>query len=197
VERAVPGLWRRAGYERDAEKRQQGGVPLRFMRGWLPPDARRNGRSDVHGQPAGAQDRRARPPRAAVCGVLSPDLLGFRHRCSGRFRAADRGNRPRCGRAFTRRKGPSFAAAAGGVRDRHRPGDAWDAIPRREGRSDARTSEPVDRVRQVARAYRNRDCASRAAAPVAREPYGHPESCRDCGSPETSSTSFSVGAGLS
>ena len=60
VERAVPGLRRRARRERDAEERQPGrSTTARCVRP-ARAEPRRDGRGDLHGQPAGAQDRGAR-----------------------------------------------------------------------------------------------------------------------------------------
>ena len=97
---------------------------------------------------------------------------------AGGFRAGDRGNHARRDRAAARREGASVAAAARRVRHRVRPGDARDAVPRRQGRADARAAEPLARLRQGARTDRYHDNASRAAAAVAGKPHRHPALAR-------------------
>ena len=81
------------------------------------------------------------------------------------------GNRPRVGRAAAGRQSVAVAATAGGVRDRHRPGDAWHPVPRRQGRADARAPEPDDRFRQAAPADRTPSSCGPAVASVAGQPY--------------------------
>jgi len=147
VECAVPWLRRRARCEHDAAQCEPFGILLRNVRVRLRADPRRDGGGHVYGQPAGAPDRRARSARAPVCGVFPPDLLGLGLRCSRECRRGDRGDRARSGRIAARRKGPLIAAVAGRIRHRHGPGDARHAIPRRQGRADARTPEPLARLR--------------------------------------------------
>ena len=76
------------------------------------------------------------PDRLPLAGVFSPGLLGFGHRSARGFRATDRRDHARGRRAAARREGHPVAAVAGGVRDRLRPGDALDPVPRRAGRGD-------------------------------------------------------------
>lgn len=60
VEPALPRLRRRARGQRDAQDGAPDRIPLRALRGRVQADARRDGRSELHGQPARAADRRAR-----------------------------------------------------------------------------------------------------------------------------------------
>ena len=87
LERAVPGLRRRARLKPAAQVGAQGGLRLRAVLEGLRADARRDGRGRLHGEPARAADRGARSAHAAGAGILPPDLLGHRHRSAG--------NRPR------------------------------------------------------------------------------------------------------
>ena len=76
LERALPGLRRRARLQRHAEDRPEGRIYLRALRRRLRADARRDGRGDLHGQPAGAQDRGAQSRRAAARPNISARSTG-------------------------------------------------------------------------------------------------------------------------
>src|SRR5829696_3393147 len=119
---------------------------------------------DLHGQPAGAPDRGARPERAAHGRICPPGLLELGRRPARELRRADRGDHARRGRAAAWREGDPVAAGAGRVPDRLRSRHARDAIPRREGRADARAAEPRLYDRQGAHAKRDRRAAARPSA---------------------------------
>ena len=117
LERALPGLRRRARRKCHAEIGRPRRVQLRALRRRLRADPRRDGRGHLHGEPAGAQDCGPRSEHAVDAGVYAPDLLGLRRRPAGQLRRDHRGDHARSGRASARRKGPPFAAAPGGLRD--------------------------------------------------------------------------------
>ena len=75
VERALPGLRRRARCGRDAQDHQSRRIRLRAVRRRLQADARRNGRGDFHGEPARAPHRRAQSrharPKSNITGRFS------------------------------------------------------------------------------------------------------------------------------
>ena len=53
-------------------------------------DARRDGRGDLHGQPARAPDRRPHPHELPLARIFAADLLGLRHRPARGLRGAGR-----------------------------------------------------------------------------------------------------------
>ena len=90
VERALPGLRRRARGGHDAQDHQSRRIRLRAVRRRLRADARRNGRGHFHGEPARAPHRRAQSRHAARSRILPPDFLEL-----GRRSAGDAGRKPR------------------------------------------------------------------------------------------------------
>ena len=86
LERPLPGVRRRARLQRHPEVRGSGRVQLLALRCRIRADPRRDGRGDLHGQPARSPDRRPRPEQAAAIRILSAGVLEFRRRPARRFR---------------------------------------------------------------------------------------------------------------
>ena len=142
LERAVPGLRRRARRQPAPQIGAQGGLRLRAVLEGLRADPRRDGRGRLHREPARAADRGARSAHAAGVGILPPDLLGLGHRPAG-DRTANRSGRDHASirSSSARREGADLAATAGRVRHRVRAGDACGAFHRRQGRADQGAAE--------------------------------------------------------
>ena len=199
LERAVPGLRRRARFEPAAQVGAQGGLRLRAVLEGLRADARRDGRGRLHGEPAGAADRGARSAFAAGVGILPPDFLGLRHRPAGR-------------RAWKQileeitidsielgpgEKGADLGAAAGRIRHRVRAGDACRAFHRRQGRADQGAADAVADLQQGASRRRSPPRCGRVRCGSRSRTRATCARCRRCGSPATRCTTCSASGGRS
>ena len=137
MERAVPGLRRRARRQRHAEERRPRGIHLRAVRRRLRADPRRDGRGDVHRQPPRPPHRGARSRRACrssnICGRSSGARASTCPTICEAHRTEitlDTVELPPGEKAQLSLQLPA------GVRDRVRAGDARRAVHRREGRAD-------------------------------------------------------------
>ena len=143
LERALPGLRRRARRQRARSRSVHEEVRLRALRRRLRADARRDGRGHLHRQPARAPHRGARSRTRCRSWEYFRQIFwssGVDLPETGLEDSA-RGDHARCDRAAARREGAPVAAAAGGIRHRVRSGDARRAFHRRQGRADARAPE--------------------------------------------------------
>ena len=145
VERAVPRLRRRARRRLPRSRRAQGRIYA--ARSAPPATSRRSTRWSRSPSPSAracARSPRTIPTRCRCWNISARSSGAPASICPTNLRAADRRVHARCARAAARREGVSVAAAAGRVRDRVRAGHARGAVPRRQGRADARAADPVD-----------------------------------------------------